>query len=242
MKYNSEVVLSIISAMRFTENNLVPDYRSISTLTHNGRSFATWDKRFQIVSDKLGNNPRYEIIVIHRGNLWSLVAILDKKDFDLYIMVTDKNLEIRQHEVEINNYSSHYIFSLLLANSGIGTKTEQLGLFPELSKKQKDHRKKDYEKMLGEWADKINKVYIGSFKYDHGDIIGGSLNLFNDMYQLVDTIDLSNQIIHPIENNDPDTKPNNSVLPQEPIHIKLREQTRTQELKTKNKKSKTDKK
>lgn len=238
MDYNQEVVAAQISAMRFTDSDIAPDYQAISTVTHNGRHFSTWDRRFQILCDKLEKNPRYQQIIIPRG-LWTLVAILDKDESKLYVMMTDQNLSARRHEVEMKGYSTHYGYSLLFVNEGLEPVSEQLEMIPPLDDDKQEHRIKDLEKMLGEWVDQVSEVLIGSFEYDHGEIIGGSLNLFDDNYRLVDCVDLSEQILHPIEQGDVQSNPDISPQPQEPI-VKLRVKRRSQE--DKEKKSNSDEK
>ncbi|WP_349623247.1 DUF5986 family protein [Lactiplantibacillus plantarum] len=231
MQYNKEVVTAQIAAMRFTDLDITPDYESISSITHNGLHFATWDRRFQILCTKLAKNPRYEQIIIPRG-LWTLVAILDKNDSKLYVMMTEQNLSARQHEVEINGFSTHYGYSLLFLNTGLKPISEQLEMLSTLNDDQQEHRMKDLEKMLGEWTEQVDEVFIGSFKYDHGEIIGGSLNLFDDKYRLVDTVDLSEQILHPIEQEDVQSSLQEQQQ-QNPI-VKLRNKRRSQENKEKN--------
>ncbi|WP_054665779.1 MULTISPECIES: hypothetical protein [Lacticaseibacillus] len=93
--------------------------------------------------------------------------------------------------------------------------------------------------MLGDWVDQVSEVLIGSFEYGHGEIIGGSLNLFDDNYRLVDSVDLSEQILHPIEQGDVQSNPDIKPQPQEPI-VKLRAKRRSQE--DKEKKSNSDEK
>lgn len=232
MKYNKKVVRALIYAMRFTDKDMIPDYKAISRLTHNGLHFATWDRRFQILPDQINDDSRYKTLIIPRGNLWTLVAILDIKESQLYIMMTEQNLKSRRQEVEKNHYSPHYVYTLLHANEGLKPKSEQLELIPDLDDNQKEQREKDFKKILGEWVNEVDQVLISSFSYDHGDIIAGSLNLFNDNYQLVDSVDLSEQILHPIDYNI--VRPNLEVTqqPQEPL-VKLRKKTRSQELEEK---------
>ncbi|MCD0431933.1 DUF5986 family protein [Lacticaseibacillus paracasei subsp. paracasei] len=238
MDYNQEVVAAQISAMRFTDSDIAPDYQAISTVTNNGRHFSTWDRRFQILCDKLAKNPRYQQIIIPRG-LWTLVAILDKDESKLYVMMTDQNLSARRHEVELKGFSTHYVYSLLFVNEGLEPVSEQLEMIPPLDDDKQEHRIKDLEKMLGDWVDQVSEVLIGSFEYGHGEIIGGSLNLFDDNYRLVDSVDLSEQILHPIGQGDVQSNPDIKPQPQEPI-VKLRAKRRSQE--DKEKKSNSDEK
>lgn len=232
MNFNKEVVSAQISAMRFTDSDIASDYQAISNVTHNGRHFSTWDRRFQILCDKLAKNPRYQQLIIPRG-LWTFVATLDKDDSKLYVMMTEKNLSTRRHEVKMKGFSTHYGYSLIFINKGIETDSKQLEMIPD--DKNQERRVKDLEKMLGEWVGQVNEVLISSFEYDHDKIIGGSISLFDDNYRQVERVDLSDQILHPIKKGDVQSSPDVVPQSQEPI-VKMRTKRRSQEDKEKKEK------
>ncbi len=231
MNYNSKITNAQVSAMHFTDKDLAADYQSISSVTHNGRHAATWDRRFQILQDILGNDPQIELLAIYRSSLWTFSAILDKSDLDLYIMVTDQNLKFRRHEIEIKHFSTHYLYSLLHYNNDLGPRTEQLEMFPSVNDAQNEYQHKDCEKMLGEWANKINKVLVTSFVYDHSVAISGTLDFFNNNYQKISSFDLSNQLLHQIDEKsiaEISMRSSTTIQPEKPM-ITLKKRTRTQE-------------
>lgn len=231
MEYNKEIVDAQISAMRFTNLDIAPDYPAISTITHNGQNSATWDRRFQILYDKLYKNPRYQPIFIPRG-IWTSILVFDKNDSKLYHMMNEKTLSARRHEAQSKGFATHYVYSLLCLNEGLEHDYEQLGLIPTRDKDKQEYRIKDLKKMLNELVDRVKEVLITSCEYDHGKIIGGSIQQFDDNYCLIDSIDLSEQIIHPMKQSGVQANPANSPHSEE-ILTQLRKQRRSLEEKEK---------
>lgn len=189
MKTNSEIVDVLTKAMSITKNDLRADYHAgISDYSENGLPAAVWDKREDIVDKSFKNSEDIETIGFKRGS-WKVIVVLDSESRQLYIMMSQKNLDERRKEIQHNGFSGHYVYSLLSINKSVNA-VKQLELLPN----DDDYREKDCEKILGNYCKMVDEVIIASFEYE--DVVASaSLYLFDDHFNESEVLDISNLLI-----------------------------------------------
>jgi len=193
MSTKDEIIRNIVHTMSYTDLDLLPDYQnSISGYTKNGLYFAVWDHRTEMLVEAAMSNPSIKILLIQRGNLWEFGAIFDEENGKLYILMSQDNLDNKRKDYEKTGKSTHYLYSLLHYNldKNVG---EQMELFD--SPDNEEDRIADCEKMLGEYADKVNEVIVASFTYVNHIASKALLNVFDGNYNQISITDISDMLI-----------------------------------------------
>lgn len=198
MNINPIVIDAIIGTMSYTEKDLKPDFRAIiSKCNENGLHQSVWAHRGDMISDQLADNDDLVVLHIRRGNLWQFEAIYDCKSKALYIMISEKNLQANKEKVLKNGASSHYLYSLLHYNQQFDKSTEQLELISDSDQFEKNEKRRisDCNRMLADYADKVDNVIVVSFAYAESMVAGGRIELFDSKYNEIESRDISNEVL-----------------------------------------------
>lgn len=193
MNPNPAILKSSVDVMSITEREVRPDFdAAISDVNHNGLPQAVWARRGREITDHFTNNPSIKVRHVHRGGIWQFEAIVDVEGRELYLLMTHQNLKRLQKLFMAKGYSTHYLFSLLHLNPAPIFKQQEL--LP-LDSDEEEAREEDCEKILGEFAGMIDKVYVVAFDYVDFVVAKGAVYLCDQAGSTINSFDISDMLI-----------------------------------------------
>lgn len=210
---NSKLEKGILDAMSITTYDIRPDFEdTFSKTNHNGIHQVVWAKRSQYLKDIFENDPNIEVLDIQR-NFWKVNPVFDIQTGNLYILVSDNNLQRKIADYKSKGTSTHYIYELLIKNDQLEAPQNELSLFSNENYDEKEQRHLYSMKMLGDNYDNVKQVILISVSYFNEAAIGANKLLYNDKFDLILEENLSSLLHNEAPIIDSNNNPNehNSV-------------------------------
>ena len=201
MRIKEHIVKKICQAMNYTLLDFRTVYeQAISEVNDNGIRPALWAKRADILTHDFEPDEEIKVLHVKRGNLWQIDPVADLENGDLYVLMSRKNLKERIKEAKRKQFSTHYLYSLILKNSYIKVKQqEELALFPIYSKEEQEehvaYRKEDCERILRNYNEKINRIVVIAVDYVAEIATTACAYVFDDKYNVFDSLDVSDYLL-----------------------------------------------
>lgn len=188
---NDSLIQSILMAMKVTKTDVKDDFAdAISDVCFDGLPQAVWARRAKVLTNEMANSSTYVVMHIKRG-FWEINPVFDISSGELYLLTSKDNFKQVETHFRKQGTSSHYTYDLLLYNSGLLPMTSSISLFDD-DNDDDERRNFENQKMLGSYAENVNKVYIVVVDYEANKAIEAELLLLNENYDLVNKRDLTN--------------------------------------------------
>lgn len=198
LKLDVNKLKPFVNAMNLCFSAIAEEYKSgIGKTTQNGKHFAVWDKRFDVLREEIEKQEGFDCVAVKRGRLWEFLALIDVKSKCLYIFFTDERLTAILKD---SNYYKHYLNSLLYINHDLDTEGEhQVVLFE--NKELEELRLEDSKRMLKDKFNLIGRVIPITLTYKSGELIKSEARLLNGNSEILDVQDLSSIIYSNFDKN-----------------------------------------
>lgn len=152
--------------------------------TKNSVHMFGWDVRYTKIRD-IGIKNELKAIIINRGELWKLVALVDEKREEISLFMSEKNLQKVRDEKKPRHYMS--ILSFL-------NKEEPLQTSLEVGESQYTELTEElFTEMMNEYEINAKRTYVYSFSNTYGQE-QFMMYRFDSEYKLIEHKDYSDLI------------------------------------------------
>ncbi len=142
-----------------------------------------WDVRYTKIRD-VGIRNGMKALIISRGNLWRLVALLDENDEEISLFLSEKNLQ----RILKNRKLTHYMSILSFLNKDIPLQTSM-----DLGGQYSDLTEELFVEMMNKYEITAKKTYVYTFSDTYGQE-QFMMYRFTSDYELIEHVNYSDLI------------------------------------------------